>query len=119
MRQVTIEKSVLIQVLRENKEKHEKDYADSVEVYKTAALKYYKDLLDHANKDPMNMPFYDPPVKPVSHAKDYYRAIDMLEYEVADVITLSSQEFAQFVKDEWLWKNDFVFAMDKNSTYLQ
>ena len=52
---------------------------------------------------------------PINQIKEYDRAIKMLEMSVDNDITLSEQEFAEYVLDDWHWKNQFTLT---NSAYL-
>lgn len=45
---------------------------------------------------------------PRSHTKDYDLVIKMLELSTKDEITISGNQFNQYVEDEWAWKNSFV-----------
>ena len=44
---------------------------------------------------------------PENHEDDFTRAIQMLEWEVGDEVMLAEDEFAQFVQDDWGWKQQF------------
>lgn len=44
---------------------------------------------------------------PENHEDDFTRAIQMLEWEVGDEVMLTEYEFAQFVQDDWGWKQQF------------
>jgi hypothetical protein len=53
-------------------------------------------------------------VKPVDYTKEYDRVIKMLELSKGTFVHLDERAFAQYVCDEWEWKDDFITA---NSTY--
>ena len=56
-----------------------------------------------------------PLVYPVNHLEDYERVINMLEFSVADKVSLSSNDFDAYVRNNWNWKKDFITS---NSAYL-
>jgi len=75
-------------------------------------------LAEIAANSPMNLPHYDAPEKPEDYSRFYREAIEMLQFEINDVVTLSVESFKQLVKDEWSWKNRFFAADRKNSSYI-
>lgn len=42
----------------------------------------------------------------------------MLAMSVEDQIELTSQEFAQYVRDDWAWKRQFTDTIDATTQYL-
>lgn len=110
MRDVKINKGELLKIVRENKEKHVKEYNESVEDYKKAAVKVAQDNLELAKSGDIDKiaKIKGMPQKPSSYEDAYTRAIRMLELSVEDVIEIEEQVFNQLVLDEWHWKNAFV-----------
>ena len=49
-----------------------------------------------------------PLAHPVNHLEDYDRVINMLEFSVADKVSLSSDDFDAYVRNNWTWKEQFV-----------
>lgn len=110
MHAVKVNRKELLKIVTDNKEKHIKDFAESVEDYKAATLKLAEanlelvktgDLEQIAKTKPM-------PGKPVSYENNYTRAIRMLELSVEKEIDVEEDVFNQLVLDEWSWKNAFV-----------
>lgn len=110
MHAVKVNRKELLKIVTENKEKHIKDYLESVEDFKAATLKLAEanlelvktgDLEQIAKTKPM-------PAKPVSYESNYTRAIRMLELSVDKEIDVEEDVFNQLVLDEWAWKNAFV-----------
>ena len=110
MHAVKVDRKKLLKIVTENKEKHIKDFLESVEDYKAATLKLAEanlelvktgDLDQIAKTKPM-------PSKPVSYENNYTRAIRMLELSVDKEIDVEEDVFNQLVLDEWAWKNAFV-----------
>lgn len=118
MRRVNIEKNKLLEKVKENLEKHIKEYNEAVEDYiavvqeicvenvKTAKrnLKVSKEM-NGVNGD-FNLPKMFPST-PVSYENEYNRAIAMLEMSADEIIELESEVFNQLVLDEWEWKRNF------------
>ncbi len=112
MRHVNLNRDELLGIVRKNKEKHIKEYDESVKDYIKAALKLAQDNLAKAKSKDLNeiSTIKSLPSKPVSYEDSYTRAIRMLELSVDDVIELEEHIFNQLVLDEWQWKNQFITA---------
>ena len=110
MRSVKINKKELLSIVRENKEKHVKEYKESVEDYKAAALKVAAEHVELAKTGELNKiaKIKAMPSAPSSYEKEYDRAIRMLELSVEKEIEVEEDVFNQLVLDEWHWKNAFV-----------
>ena len=119
MKNVRIEKYMLLNILRDNKEKHIKDYNESVIDYKNAVLKVAKRNLELAETGDMEsmIKFRVFPQKPTSYEQEYNRSIRMLELSVDDTIELDNTLFNQLVLDEWQWKSSFVSTSTLYKTY--
>jgi len=118
METISINKEQLVQILKENKEKHVASYLEAIENYKDAVKVYFPKFCQDALDNPEKLPRYDPPLIPLSYEKDYNNAIEMLSYEVNDSVTLSAKEFRQLVKNQWSWSQDFESTFSKNKSYL-
>ncbi len=55
-------------------------------------------------------------VEPMDMTKEYDRILKMLEMTTQETIELSSTEFAQYVLDDWGWKEQVTLT---NSRYLK
>ena len=110
MRSVKVEKNQLLDIVRNNKIKHIKEFDESVKDYKKAAIKIAKEHVELAKTGDLDQiaKIRAMPQKPFSYEKDYDRAIRMLELSVEDTIELEEDIFNQLVLDEWNWKNAFV-----------
>jgi len=105
MHAVKVDRKKLLKIVTDNKEKHIKDFEESVADYKAATLKLAEanlelvktgDLEQIAKTKPM-------PGKPVSYENNR-----MLELSVDKEIDVEEDVFNQLVLDEWAWKNQFV-----------
>lgn len=110
MRYVKVDKVELLEIVRENKKKHIKEYDESVKDYKKAAVKIAKEHVELAKTGDLEQiaKIKAMPGKPTSYEKEYDRAIRMLELSVEDQLEIESDVFNQLVLDEWAWKNMFV-----------
>ena len=112
MNSIKMERIKLLEIVRENKEKHIAEYAESVEDYKAAVLKIAKKNLSLAKTGelPQIAQMQKAPMTPVSYEDNYTKAIRMLELSVEEVIDIEEHIFNQLVLDEWGWKQSFVAA---------
>ena len=110
MRNVKLNKTELLDIVRKNKEKHVADYKESVQDYCDAALKIAQANLKLAKTGEMSKisDMQDMPHEPSSYEASYSRAIRMLELSVEEIIELDETTFNQLVLDEWSWKSSFT-----------
>ena len=109
MRSVKVNKSELMKILYENRDKHIKAYDESVVDYKQLALKVAKTHMRFAKTGDLDQLQYIKalPAAPRSYEDSYNRAIRMMELSVEDIIELQEDVFNQLVLDEWAWKQQF------------
>lgn len=106
MENVRINKAVLLETLKANRDKHQKVFEEALEGYRAAAIAE----LDHALADAKagkKIARGLTLIEPSNQTKDYDRVIRMLEMSVDDVIELDEHSFNQYVCDEWSWKRQF------------
>jgi len=109
MNSVKMNRLNLLGIVKENKEKHIKEYAESVEDYKVAVLKITQVNAKMAKTaDLEQFKFKTIPSKPTSYEDNYTRAIRMLELSVEEIIDVEEHIFNQLVLDEWGWKQQFT-----------
>jgi hypothetical protein len=107
------ERGQVLACLQENRKKHEQIYVEAVLGYQQALIKDLEGKLAKANAGEA-VEHYINIVQPVNHLKDYDRAIQMFTMTTDESVSLSEQEFAQYIQDDWQWKGQFLVA---NSTY--
>jgi hypothetical protein len=97
--------------LKENRNKHLGLLSRAKIGYKKAVIECLESLLKEANDrnfdnltNILNLP------KPVDKAEEYDRAIEMLEMSVDEKITITSQEFRNYVKDKWDWTDQMLLS---------
>jgi len=114
MRKVTIKQDALLEILRENRDTHKTDYEDARKGYlETCAetLERYLAEFKAGERDTLHWS----EIPPTSQVKDYDRVIRMLELSVDNEIELTSDEFANYVQDDWHWKGGWELT---NSNYI-
>jgi len=112
MDSVKINRDELLKIVRENKEKHIKEYEEAVNDFRLAVIKISNENMEIVNAGKIDIKSL--PTKPTSYESNYVRVIRMLELSVDTVIELSQYDFAKLVLDEWEWKQIFSTS---NSTY--
>jgi len=105
MREVTVESSALLASLKENRGQHEKEFRRLKHVYVDTVKGILTKALEELGVG--DMPVLTIPEQPRSHLREYDQAIRMVEMSTDTKITLSNREFAEFVMDEWDWKQQF------------
>jgi len=110
MHAVKVNRIELLGIVRGNLEKHIKEFNESVEDYKAAAIKLAEANMELAKSGELDKiaKMRAVPQKPVSYEQNYNRAIRMLELSVDETIEVEEDVFNQLVLDEWSWKNAFV-----------
>ena len=114
MRTVKVNKAELAKILEGNRAKHKDEYKDAFEGYvKTAIEKLEENLAKFKDGEITKLRWNEQP--PTSNVKDYDRVIQMLEMSVDAEIELTSEEFQNFVQDDWHWKESWRLS---NSKYM-
>ena len=113
-REVSIEKSKLIEKIKENRDIHIKEYDEAVIAYKKEAdiqlKKLTKNLKDGVLTLRLNL------VTPVNRSSEYDKVIEMFEWEIADIVKLTQREFNEYTHDD---TSDAIQTKALNSTYLR
>jgi hypothetical protein len=109
MEMIKVRKATVLETLKKNLEQHQKDYDEAIIGWVEQAKSTLQKILAKLDSDKP----YDTVIevrlpKPVSYAKEYQKAIKMVEYEIRDEIEISSHDFDKFFLDEWDWKNSFL-----------
>ncbi len=114
MRKVTVKQEELLEILRENRKTHKADYEDAYKGYLDSCKEKLQELIEgFESGDIETVQWTEFP--PQSQVKDYDRVIRMLELSVDDEIELSADEFANYVQDDWHWKDNWAVA---NAAYI-
>jgi hypothetical protein len=110
MKNVKLDRTKLLEIVKENMLKHIREYNESVEDYKKIVLRLSEANLELAKTGNLDQfkKIERLPTFPVSYEQSYRRAIKMLELSIDTIIEVEEDVFNQLVLDEWTWKNSFV-----------
>lgn len=123
------DRSELLVRMKANRDKHSLQFKQALVGYYLEVAEQAKEIAANARKlskeaeeasksdDPNKVDktnWYITATKPEDHTTDYDRVIDMFEMAKQETINLDERQFAQYIRDEWEWK-DRVFAT--NSFY--
>lgn len=113
---VKVNKTKLLETLRENLSKHVTAHKEALETWKKKASDHVATLSDKILKGEIRdigSAVSCVNDRPVSYAPSYEKVIKMLEYSVDDVIELESEDFDRYVGDNWEWKQSFLLNSSK------
>ena len=114
MNTVKVPKAKLLAKLKTNRKNHRNIFLKAQEGYRQMVIEELEEMLEDA-REGKKINTYINLQAPVDQTKDYDRAISMLEMSVDKIIQLSSTEFANYVMDDWSWKEQFTMS---NMAYL-
>lgn len=107
MQDITVQRTALVAILKENRKKHEDAYTSALAAYRAAAIQELKNNLATAQSNGPIVRRLEA-CEPQTFVKDYNRAIGMLELCTDDEIELSEHDYSQFVEDQWGWSGQFA-----------
>ena len=113
--QITVKKADLLTKLYVNRSLHMEALAIALVGYRDKSISKLKKMLKAAEAGESFDTKTGLPV-PEDHTKDYDRVIQMLEMCVADEITITENQFRQFIQDEWNWAASWKMS---NSGYMR
>lgn len=106
---ITVDKTKLLESLKSNREKHEKQFKAAHAAFLKEQLRLLKIAYQQARKGKKpNIRAAYSLSEPTCHLDEYDKTIRMLEYGKAEEIVLTDSEFSKFVDDEWGWKAAFT-----------
>lgn len=108
-RTIVMEKSVLLDALRKNREIHRAEFEEAQAEFllrleaelKEALKRVKKSSFEELAKLSVN------PRAPVSHLAEFDEVIEMMEFSTSDEITIDSVSFRAYVKNQWAWSDSF------------
>lgn len=102
MNTVSINKSVLLDEVKKNKEEHIKDYNAALEGYQKAVLAAYEKMgVKIASNDYDEEDLIINLRKPVDYSHEYDKVIKKLELSADNIITLDNRTFDRYVLNDW------------------
>lgn len=111
---VTVNKEVLLEHIRTNRNGHRDMFLKAIEGYRAAVIKELEMSLALA-KEGKSFRRVIELEEPRDHTKDYDRIIKMLELSLSKEIEITEDQFQMYVMDEWGWKDQFISTA---SSYL-
>lgn len=103
---MTYDRKTILDALKQNRIEHEKTYHDAYEGFKLEVVEQLEASLKKAKAGeayPVNIDA----TKPVHYLKDYDRTIRMFEMTNQNQIQLTTEEFNQYVMNDWRWNSSF------------
>jgi hypothetical protein len=113
MNEIKVKKEELLTVLKRNRYEHRAIFLEALEGYRKQVIAELEVMLAEA-KSGRQIRRAVSLVEPINQTSDYDRIIRILEMETRDEIQLQEREFAQYVMDDWAWKQQFT---SMTSTY--
>jgi len=135
LQQVEVKREEVLTIVKNNKQKHDKILADAIERYWLSSEKTLRNLkieklkqlkkqyqksvkdfkkqinkdLDLVSKRNKSVGFFHLTSQyPEDHTEDYNSVIKKLELCVGDTVELDSDEFDQYIRNMWEWRNSFL-----------
>lgn len=104
---VTVRTSELLERVQHNREEHRKIFLEAVEGFRTAMIDELEARLARVRAGKAVEMSIRLPV-PEDHTVDYERVLDMLGMHTSDELEIDAADFANFVRDDWAWKRQFI-----------
>lgn len=124
---IRVPKEKLLETLSRNRDTHKTEFTEALAGYYDALGSEIAALLEETvasmerninranDEDPNTRTQWPTRVvlakKPNDHTDDFERAIARLEWEVADAVDLSSQEFDRYVLNKWAWIQEHITSI--------
>lgn len=104
MKNVTVNKEKLIQIVQSNRVLHRSQYEKAFEGYRKECMEVLEANLKSLQHSRCHIVVFREQA-PEDHTEDYDRVIAMLKMSVDENVQLTSEEFSQYVQDNWQWKD--------------
>lgn len=114
MEEINVQKSRLLQVLKENRDHHREEFEKALDGWKVTVLEEVEKLYAEAKAGRVKQAFLNLP-RPEDHTKDYERYIQMLEMDIDPNVHLDESEFRMYVQDDFGWRQQWTSS---NSAYI-
>lgn len=108
---VRVQKDVILAKLKDNRAAHRALFETALEGWHNLVIQKLQEQLKLARKNNRYQPRWNLPM-PQDHTSDYDQAIELLEFSLDEELELTSHEFAQYIRDDWGWKTDFINMSD-------
>lgn len=108
-----VKKDELLTIIRKNRNEHREIFEEALDGYKKKMITYLESMIVELRKG-NRISHHISLIQPIDQTKEYDRAIKMFEMSVDDIVELDEESFANFVLDDWSWKDNFI---NSNSVY--
>lgn len=107
MRTVTVDRDDFLAKVQENRNNHRAVFEEALEGYRSRMIHELERRLRDMRRGRRIDQYIGLP-EPEDHTDDYDRILAMAAMSVDDTVTLTEDEFAQYVMDQWRWKQSFT-----------
>ena len=119
---IKVQKDRLLDILKTNMIKHKADYIIALANWKkevkdtiTEQLNLLTQTEDYSTYSTKDNKIFKMDPAPKTYEKEYQHTIDMLEFCSDQEIVLTSHQYDAYVKDQWSWKDNWMYS---NGKYL-
>lgn len=104
---ITVQKDRLIETLKRNRDEHVSIFERAQIVYRDKVIEAFEQRLAAARRGDKIVTYVGLP-EPENHLSDFETAIEMLEWDTAETVTLDRRDFKRFVQNKWEWEQSFA-----------
>lgn len=120
MKEVTVNKKKLLAILKKNLARHELLYQESLHGFKAKFIEALEIVGNRAIQGDFDITPITNLQKPADYSEDYKDVIKMIEMEIKNNITLTQEEFENYVLNKWDWissfKRSYLFYSSSSSS---
>ena len=107
LRTVRVQKARLVEQLTTNRDRHQRMVQEAIAGYQAQLISVLSQKLEAAKKkQPVDHALGL--VVPADHSAEYDQALAIMDWEQADTVELSLEDFRRYALDEWCWKAEFA-----------
>jgi len=114
---INVRVSELIIKVEENKKRHVQLYNEAIIGYRKNIIEAFSKKLNDA-KDGKDVDHHISLSRPVSREKEYDCLLGMLNMTLDKTMVLTTQQFMQYVNDQWSWKGSFINSCNPHGVKL-
>lgn len=101
---VTIKVEELIKHLKKNKAQHQKDFTSAKRIYLEKVMEFFEKSMTDVKAGKLVKGEYKHNMhQPIEKSKEYDKYIGMFELAEETEMTISVEDYDNFVNDEWHW----------------
>lgn len=112
---ITVDKTMLLDKLRENRLNHAATFREAIDAYRIKAIEVFEARITAVKAGKLPDRSFPLPL-PEEHTADYDTAISALEWDQGATVELTLHEFRQYVEDNWGWQQSFL---SNTTSYVQ